>query len=207
MANKVYIVGGGNSDYRSLVQSLGLELTTSPEYAGLALFTGGEDVSPALYGAESHYTTHCNPHRDVSEQVYFDAFTEIGIPMLGICRGGQFLNVMSGGQMYQHVSGHTHDHVIMDVLSQNTLWASSTHHQMMKPSEKGLVVATAYEHGSRQWFEGTDYYEDRSAEDIEVVYYEHTNCLCFQPHPEFQGERYHHMREYLKELLNRFGMV
>lgn len=207
MSSKVYIVGGGNSDYRNLVKSLGLELTTSPDFADLALFTGGEDVTPALYGAEQHYTTHCNPARDVSEQVYFDAFVEMNIPMLGICRGGQFLNVMSGGEMYQNVSGHTGDHVIMDVLSQNTLWASSTHHQMMKPAETALIVATAYQYGRRQWFEGSEYHEDSSAEDIEVVYYEHTKCLCFQPHPEFSGDRYQHMRDYLKELFNRFEMV
>ena len=204
---KVYIVGGGNEQYRQLIKGFGMELTTSPEYADLGLFTGGEDVTPSLYGAFPHPMTHSNIQRDESERMYFDAFKEFGTPMIGICRGGQFLNVMSGGEMYQHVTHHTNDHVIMDVLSQNTLWASSTHHQMMKPSVKGLVVATAYERGRRQWFDRDVFMQGWSDEDIEVVYYEHTKCLCFQPHPEFSGERYNHMRDYLKELFTRFDMV
>ncbi len=205
--HKAYIVGVGSQAYRDLLIGYGFELTSEPLKADIALFTGGEDVTPGLYGAKAHPYTSFNTFRDDEEQAYFKAFKELGVPMLGICRGGQFLNVMNGGSMYQHVTHHTQDHVIMDVLSQCTLWASSTHHQMMKPTSKAVLVAVAHQHGKRQWYEGVEFHEDVSHEDIEVVYYEEAKCLCFQPHPEFYGERYHHLREYLGQCLERFHML
>lgn len=198
---KVFIVNGSQA-YRNLFTSLGHSLTQKLEDAELVVFTGGADVTPSLYGDTRHCATGIDANRDDDEGEVFKIFRRKTIPMVGICRGAQFLNVMSGGRMYQHVSNHTRDHAITDLETGETVEVSSTHHQMMMPSTDGLLVASSTLGGSREWFDGQVARKDISKEDIEVVYYKQTNCLCFQPHPEFDG--YPQMREYFKGLLSKY---
>lgn len=194
----------GSPAYQFLFRSLGHTIVNTLNEAQLMVFTGGADVSPHLYGDQAHRQTGNSPFRDAQEKAWFDRAIIRDIPMVGICRGGQFLNVMSGGRMYQHVEEHCGDHEIVDLLTGETVLVSSTHHQMMLPSEKGLLVASSALAGSREWFDGSIARKDVSQEDIEVVYYKHTNCLCFQPHPEFQSEHYVGMRNYFAKCLERF---
>lgn len=193
----------GSPQYRNLFESLGHTLVTDNK-ADLVVFTGGADVTPSLYGDKAHEFTGNSPERDRSEMKVFEECVRKGIPMVGICRGGQFLNVMSGGRMYQHVEKHTRSHSITDLQTGETVYVSSTHHQMMMPSPKALLVATAALGGEREWFDGVIPRNDVSKEDIEVVFYEHTKALCFQPHPEFDSVEYEGMRQYFKGLLSRF---
>lgn len=204
---KVYIVGGGNGCYRQLFLDMGMELVPHLAESNLVVFTGGADVSANLYGDKAHATTGNDPRRDAEEEQKFLQAMKLGIPMVGICRGGQFLNVMSGGRMYQHVTRHCGDHDITDLTTGETLLVSSTHHQMMMPSEQGQLVASSHLGGSREWYDGEVFKRDISDEDIEVVYYEHTNCLCFQPHPEFDGVEYAGMKRYFADCLAKFLVV
>lgn len=205
----VYIVNG-SAEYRKLFESLGFMLISglSDESAGaladLVVFTGGSDVSPVFYDANRHPTTYSDMGRDLQEEAIMTEALALDIPMVGICRGAQFLNVMSGGEMYQDVDKHCYPHSITDLQTGEVVYVSSTHHQMMKPSEKGLLVASSTLGGAREWYEGQVFHKDVSEEDIEVVYYEHTKCLCFQPHPEFNGAQYESMKVYFRSLLSRF---
>ena len=64
------------------------------------LLTGGQDVSPALYGAAP--TLQCGetcPARDAMEARLLDLALAADKPVLGICRGIQFLNVHLGGTL------------------------------------------------------------------------------------------------------------
>lgn len=205
MMSKVFIVESSYA-YERLFLGMGYELVFALSQADLVCFTGGEDVSPEYYGAVKHPYTHSNAQRDYREALIFDDCVRLNIPICGICRGGQFLNVMNGGEMYQHVEGHTQDHLITDVLSLQTLLVSSTHHQMMKPSKKALIVATSHLYRSREWYDGDEPRDDISDLDIEVVWYEKTRSLCFQPHPEFDGVQYRNMRSYFNTLLKRFKL-
>jgi len=67
------------------------------------LFTGGQDVSPGLYGEETNAL--CGPlcgARDEMEALLFaEAVINMGKPAFGICRGLQFFNAALGGTLYQ----------------------------------------------------------------------------------------------------------
>ena len=66
------------------------------------LFTGGQDVSPVLYGkAPSPYCGETCPERDEMEKALLTLALAADKPVLGICRGIQFLNVCLGGTLYQ----------------------------------------------------------------------------------------------------------
>jgi putative glutamine amidotransferase len=67
------------------------------------LFTGGHDVSPALYGEEkAKYCGEICTQRDQMETTLFSLFvTELDKPAFGICRGIQFINALLGGTLYQ----------------------------------------------------------------------------------------------------------
>lgn len=202
---RVYIEAG-SQDYYNLFTSFGFEVVAELPFADLVCFTGGADVSPALYNAKTHQLTHPWPARDAREQALFKQCMARNIPMVGVCRGGQFLNVMSGGSMYQDVGGHVRPHLITDVESGSQIWVSSTHHQMMMPGPDAEVVAYASLGQYREWYEGTVFKRDNSNTDYEVLFYPSTNALCFQPHPEFAGKDYEGMQEYffrlIKEKLN-----
>lgn len=182
----VYIVGGGRA-YENMFLARGWTIVQSLGLADLIQFTGGEDVSPFMYGEKSHPTTHSCKTRDEHELHIYE--NHIGnTPMAGICRGGQFLNVVNGGKLYQdvdrHAIGNTHH---MKIVGGDTIQVTSTHHQMMRAGLNGEVLAygarsTVKEHMGD---EGVVRVED-DEHDVEVVYYAKTKSLCFQPHPEFE---------------------
>ena len=199
----------GSQAYRQLFVSLGYNvvdyiINEQLEPVDLVVFTGGEDVSPGLYGAEHHPTTGNNVFRDQQEAQIFEKALLHNIPMVGICRGAQFLNVMSGGEMYQDVGGHVGSHEITDLITGEVVLVSSTHHQMMKPSPKGLLVASSHIGAYREWWDGQVFAREKSEQDFEVVFYPHTKALCFQPHPEFTSVEYTGMQRYFQDLLKRY---
>ena len=77
------------------------EIAQTVEMCDGLLFTGGHDVNPALYGASPHPTTVWNTARDRLEQALFALAYERDLPIFGICRGIQLINVMMGGTLSQ----------------------------------------------------------------------------------------------------------
>jgi len=195
-----------NSDpnYDKLFLDLGYAIADTWHTADFICFTGGSDVSPSYYGHSKHATTFSNIQRDEKESAIFREALAITIPMCGICRGGQLLNVLSGGTMYQDVSNHCQSHSIMDIDTGEMIWATSTHHQMMSPSDDATIVAIAGLSGYREYWDGRKFVRETSEEDVEAVYYAHTRSLCFQPHPEFYGISYKELKVYFGELLTKY---
>jgi putative glutamine amidotransferase len=76
------------------------------------ILAGGSDVDPASYGAERHPETRgTNADRDRFEMSLARAALERDMPVLGICRGMQMLNVACGGTLEQHLARlQTHRH-------------------------------------------------------------------------------------------------
>ena len=105
---------GLNSPYlRSVLAAGGVPVMLSPlmgpSYTARALdgvdgvvLTGGEDMDPAWYQAEPH--PKANPpsrERDLFELALFAAARQRELPILGICRGIQMVNVALGGTLWQ----------------------------------------------------------------------------------------------------------
>ncbi len=66
------------------------------------ILTGGEDVDPARYGEGIwNETVEVNYRRDTSDFLLARAALDAGLPILGICRGEQLMNVVLGGTLYQ----------------------------------------------------------------------------------------------------------
>ena len=64
---------------------------------------GGTDLDPALYAGMDDGKARLDPRRDGFEKHMIEAALEKGIPLLGICRGAQLLNVVLGGNLHQDV--------------------------------------------------------------------------------------------------------
>ncbi len=76
---------------------------------GVILSGGGSDVAPRRYGQEPHpATADEEPRRDGFEMALARAAKEHDIPLLGICRGMQLLNVAYGGTLHQHLPDVLH---------------------------------------------------------------------------------------------------
>lgn len=184
----VYIVGSGGGTYANWMEA---ERTNRIEDATFVVFTGGEDVTPHLYGERAHPTTFYSYDRDVYESRMFAKALVLGKPMVGICRGCQFLTVMSGGKLVQDQPNPQFIHQI-ETYDGETIYMSSTHHQAAypwkMPKEDFKIIAWTsamlpYHWGSEDGEELVLGVVDEDKE-VESVFYPKTKCLGIQGHPE-----------------------
>lgn len=80
------------------------------------LLTGGHDVDPSRYNTEPHKHLEATfPQRDAFDLALIDAAIKKGIPILGICRGMQILNIYFGGTLYQDLESEYPDNLIQHI--------------------------------------------------------------------------------------------
>ncbi|QIE43613.1 gamma-glutamyl-gamma-aminobutyrate hydrolase family protein [Meridianimarinicoccus aquatilis] len=66
---------------------------------------GGDDISPDIYGGELVSSARLDPARDAMEQELVTGACQRGMPVLGVCRGAQMINVALGGTLHQDAYG------------------------------------------------------------------------------------------------------
>ncbi len=143
------------------------------------ILAGGADIDPSSYGAERDpHTVDTMPERDRFEIALAHAAIERDLPLLGICRGMQLVNVACGGTLIQHLpdrfghgehrrvvgsfEGSDHEVNLLDgslaqeAAGQPVHTTKSHHHQGVDCLGAGLVVS------------GTSAFEDELAEAIEL---------------------------------------
>lgn len=180
---KIYLSEGYNN-YVNWIP--GAIIVNKIQDADLVLFEGGEDVHPNLYGADIHPTTSFNIERDKQDLFVYGIAKAYNKPMLGICRGAQFLCTRAGGKLIQH-QNNIFNHFVK-TFTGNSFNTSSTHHQAqnpfnLDPSDYKILA----------WSEDVvKYREDdkgnvKVEKDVEVAYYPKINALCIQPHPEIRS--------------------
>ena len=195
---------GVNAAYVEAVLAAGgvpliLSPLMSPSLASAALenvdgllLTGGEDLDPAWYGAEpSAYLSPPSRERDLFELALFAVARQLRMPILGICRGIQLINVGMGGTLYQDLpterSGSVNhrpegprdsrSHRVAlapgsraaETLGATSITVNSSHHQAIKDLAPGLIA--------------TGWTDDRLIEAVETPK-EAPWLLAVQWHPE-----------------------
>lgn len=179
---------------------------TDPLEADLVVFTGGPDVNPIYYDENPHSTTSWDCKRDEEDVKLYELCYANGIPMLGICRGAQFLHVMQGGKLYQDIDNHTGDHDMYAYgkggQTGRTLKVSSVHHQCVIDSPHLGMVILGDSHGAtKRWRNDKDFVEGTMG-DIEAFFYPDACIIGIQGHPEYRG--YNAFADWTLKVLNDY---
>jgi len=163
------------------------------------MLCGGRDIDPTRYGAIAKDTTETPDQlRDETEHLLLGAALQAGVPIFGICRGAQMLNVHRGGTLHQHVPDVVGDNryqrgnaefTMMPVsIHPDTLLAdiyggepvvdnaAMYHHQAIDQVGAGLVVSATSPDGLIEAIELVDYpfglavqwHPERTLEDLRL---------------------------------------
>jgi len=183
-------------------------LISKPEDIDLVVFTGGADVHPAFYRGIHNGTSMVSYDRDIYEQVVFDWCQEHNIKTTGICRGFQFLNVMCGGFMYQHITGHgimgLHS-VVFPKISDKNIHVSSTHHQLVGLSEEAIPIAWSNPNLSTIYIGPNADVVQEPEHEIEAAVFPNHNSMGVQFHPEMMSNNSNGRKIYLQIIADFLG--
>ncbi len=167
------------------------EAVDAARQADVIVILGGEDVHPTYYGGAADYVGS-GRHLEAGDEAQISVVTDAalrGVPVLGVCRGHQLINVALGGDLIQHLpeTGHHRDAtpgldepfighrvaLVGDLLGsavrQGEL-VQSSHHQAVDRLGRGLRAAAVSEDGV-----------------VEAIAHESLPIVGVQWHPEHQG--------------------
>jgi putative glutamine amidotransferase len=164
----------------------------SPEVARLLdglLIPGGNDFDASLWGETTHpKATLVAEERIRGERTLYDS-SPPDLPILGVCYGCQFLNVMRGGSLIQHLpdlvghdqhsGGTLQDYVVEtdsklgSIVESKCVRGQSWHHQAVDRLGEGMRVAARSDDGTveaieaedRPWMLGVQWHPERTMED------------------------------------------
>lgn len=152
------------------------------------LLAGGGDIDPARYGDEDTACAYVDADRDELEFTIARQAIDRDIPILGICRGFQVINVVRGGKLVQDLPGHEslndelvqHHHVrprpgsiLEGATGGQSITVNSRHHQGVTPEflGRGLVATVevddlieAFEATDRRWMVGVQWHPEQTHE-------------------------------------------
>lgn len=206
---KAYISGAGRFGEAKVLSAHGFGITFDIMEADLVVFTGGADISPTMYGEPTHGTTKASPYRDDEDRSNYIKATSLGIPLLGICRGAQFICAMSGGSLYQDVDDHCHgDHGITNLETGEVIVTNSVHHQGCIPGPDAIThwLATHKCKATRWDSVVKKFVTVEIAELAEIFTVPRIKAVCVQGHPEFDSDalRLAPLRRTVMQLVDSF---
>lgn len=180
------------------------------EKDSILIVWGGADISPKFYNHAQSRTTYPGGARDEVEWALMHKAKELGIPIIGVCRGAQMLCALAGGFLLQDVRGHTAQHQILthegDVLRVNSI-----HHQMMAGLEnvEHELLAWADERRSWQyvWKDDQVYTPPEGWVEPEFVYFPKVKGYAIQWHPEMMSKDIAATAFILDEITSRLGVT
>lgn len=165
------------------------------------IFSGGNDIDPSYYNeSTSEKAGDIVPKRDVQEFTLMELAKKKNIPILGICRGHQLLNISSGGSLYQDLETHDFENhfliespmnevahgvnvednsICKEIFGSSEIKVNSYHHQSVNTLGKNLKVTVVDSKGV-----------------IEAIELDTDICdfaLGVQWHPETLIEHQHHL--------------
>ncbi|MDU8911976.1 gamma-glutamyl-gamma-aminobutyrate hydrolase family protein [Aestuariicoccus sp. MJ-SS9] len=131
---------------------------------------GGDDIAPTLYGGEIRVGVRLDPARDAMEKAVLESAFDSNIPILGICRGSQMLNIVLGGTLHQDAYSVYASRKYTTILPRKTVTVeqgsllarvadrdcvnvNALHSQAVKDLGRGLRIAARDEGGMVQAIE------------------------------------------------------
>jgi putative glutamine amidotransferase len=177
---RALVASGAKPEEVEILSAADARRVNARDFDGV-LFSGGEDVDPALYDEKvKHESVHIDRARDVFEFALLDAAMDRRLPILGICRGIQMINVKFGGTLIQDIPSDTElerdhrqpgsraelTHTVTVTEPESALAGvvagscrvNSLHHQAIKRVGRGLKVTAHAEDGLVEAVEAADDY-------------------------------------------------
>ncbi len=172
-------------------------------------FTGGNDINPLIFGEEPiRELGEIEFDRDEFEIKLYKKAAAANMPILGICRGMQLINVAAGGTLYQDIytqrsgtnnhspslnfGGYEHHSIsirdntkLFEILNTNEIKTNSYHHQAVKDIAEGFVATAFAKDGIVEGIESTNF----------------NFVVGVQWHPEVMYEKYPVYSSLFKELI------
>ena len=164
------------------------------------VLTGGVDIEPSFYGENADYENRPDrfqTDRDLYEQQIFEYSQKQKLPLLGICRGMQHVNVLMGGKLVQDLGELNEIHKkeeadklhevkvekgsLLNEITQSSIGnINSAHHQAIDPNALGEnLMISARSHSADATIEGIELKDKKDKAFM----------LCVQWHPErMQGK-------------------
>lgn len=191
--------GGGNNPYPfneifdTCVDAREVGLSTADAF----LLWGGTDIHPSFYGKPHHRFSGAPTlpsERDMWEWQAMKYCNARGIPIIGVCRGAQFMCAFAGGKLIQHCTGHVsggHDVITKD---NERFYVTSSHHQMLEVTgTRHELVAWCPQPLSSVYYGELNYtpaeveasLKEGTFKEPEVVFFPDIKGLAIQGHPEW----------------------
>jgi GMP synthase-like glutamine amidotransferase len=174
--------------------------------ADVIVFPGGLDVDPSLYNEPVGQRTSTNRDLDHMWVNVYARAMKAGKKVLGICKGSQFLTVMAGGTLFQHVEKHARMDMHPIEVNGNTYNVTSTHHQMMNPfdlpKDSYEILAFTPERLSTIYLDGYDDPVEDPPKEVEAIFYKGNGALAIQFHPEFMDKN-HEIHKVIGEWIDK----